>query len=102
LPLALLARHGLTRGKLVEATPARAALLRDYLAALLGESDRALAVAGARPLGLRVRVRLDRALAGAAIKAGDPLVYLTRHARAEYGQSLWFAWREARALNRAN
>lgn len=98
LPLGLLARHGLTRSQLSEATPARAALLKDFLAALDREIAGALGVASAHSLRQRVRVRLDLALIAAAQGVADPLAYLTTHAHAGYWRSLWTGWREARAM----
>jgi len=98
-PLNLLARHGLTRAKLAEASPARVGLLRD----LLGEIERGLAAEDThapRPLGRRVRLALDRTLVAGALKAADPLRYLQVSARAGHWRSLWTAWREARKAMR--
>ncbi|HEX6833624.1 MAG TPA: hypothetical protein VF132_08825, partial [Rudaea sp.] len=104
LPLGLLARHQLTRAALGEATPARAALVRDFLDALEREIHGALGVAAAHTLRQRVRVRLDLALIRAARKAADPLVFLATNGQAGYWRSLWTGWREARGLaeNRAD
>jgi 15-cis-phytoene synthase len=100
LPLSLLARHGVTRSGLAEATPERAALMRDYLDELSVEISGALCVAARHSLTQRVRTRLDRELVAAARRAPDPLAYLATHAQAGRWRSLWVAWREARALAR--
>ena len=97
LPLGLLARHGLARADLAQPSPARSRLLKDFLDELVLEINGALGVASARTLRMRARVRLDRAVIGAALKSVDPLPYLTTHARPGYWASLWAAWREARA-----
>ena len=101
LPLNLLARHGMTRENLSAATPARAALMKDYLATLQFEIEGALGIVSARTLGQCVRVRLDRGLIAAALRAPDPLAVLARRARAGRWRSLWAAWREAQSLARS-
>jgi phytoene synthase len=96
LPLDLLARHGQTRSSLGAASPQRAALLRDHIEALAAVMAGTLAIPSARNLYQRVRIRLDRSLLTAAVKASDPLAYLVEHLRAARWASLWAAWREAR------
>ena len=100
VPLSLLARHGVTRAGLAEATVDRTGVAQDYLEELRIEINGALGIAAQRSLTQRVRARLDRELVAAAKRAADPLAYLTAHARAGYLRSLWAAWREARALAR--
>lgn len=101
LPLNLLARHGVTRENLSEATPARSALVKDYLATLQFEIEGALGIVSARTLGQCVRVRLDRESIRVALRASDPLATLARRARAGRWRSLWAAWREAQSLARS-
>jgi phytoene synthase len=96
LPLDLLARHGLTRSSLSAPTPQRAALLRDHLDALADVVARNVTVPSRRGLYQRVRIRLDRSLMLAARNAADPLAFLDTY-RAGRWNSLWVAWREARA-----
>lgn len=96
LPLDLLARHGLTRSSLSAPTPQRAALLRDHLDALADVLARNVTIPSRRGLYQRVRIRLDRSLMLAARNAADPLAFLGLH-RAGRWNSLWVAWREARA-----
>lgn len=100
LPLNLLARHGMTRENLSEATSARSALIKDYLATLQFEIRGALGIVSARTLGQCVRVRLDRESIRAALRAPDPLAILARRMRAGRWRSLWAAWREAQSLAR--
>jgi phytoene synthase len=100
LPLSLLARYGVTRAGLAEATADRTALVRDYLDELAIEINGALGVASTRSLTQRVRVRLDRELVAKAKRAADPLAYLAAHAQAGRMRCLWIAWREARAAAR--
>ena len=100
LPLSLLARYGVTRAGLAEATADRSALARDYLDELAIEINGALGVASTRSLTQRVRVRLDRELVAKAKRAADPLTYLAAHAQAGRMRCLWIAWREARAAAR--
>jgi len=100
LPLGLLARHGLARADLAQPSPARSRLLKDFLDELVLEINGALGVASVRSLRMRTRVRLDRDLIAGALKKGDPLPYLTTHARPRYWPSLWVAWREARTAAR--
>lgn len=97
LPLDLCARHGVTRTQLVQASAARDALLRDFLGDIEREIAGALGIASVRPLGLSVRARLDRKLVARARVARDPLDWLVRHANPHIWNSLWAAWREARA-----
>lgn len=96
LPLGLLARHGLSHAELGQASPSRSRLVKDFLDELMLEINGALGVASVRTLGLRTRVALDRHLIADTLKTTEPLAYLTTHARAGYGRSLWTAWREAR------
>ncbi|HEX3122544.1 MAG TPA: squalene/phytoene synthase family protein [Rhodanobacteraceae bacterium] len=96
IPLDLLARHGLARSALTEPSPARAALLRDYLGLVRDEIDAALAQLPQASLGRRVRARLDRELAARASAAADPLALLAGHPRQRRWRSLWLSWREAR------
>ena len=100
LPLNLLARHGVMRVNLSEATPARAALVKDHLATLQFEIVGALGIVSARTLGQCVRVRLDRESIKAALRAPDPLAILARRSLAGRWCSLWAAWREAQSLAR--
>jgi phytoene synthase len=100
VPLDLLARHALTRAALAEATPQRAALLRDHLDALAGTMDEVLGVPSPRSLYQRVRVRLDRKLIAAARGLPDPLSGLAGDARSGRWATLWTSWREARQLAR--
>ncbi len=96
LPLDLCARHGLSRAQLAQASSARDALLRDFLADIEREIAGALGIASVRPLGLAVRTRLERKLVARARVARDPHAYLARHAYPHAWSSLWAAWREAR------
>ena len=96
IPLDLLARHGLARSALAEPSPARTALLRDYLGLVRDEIDAALAQAPQASLGRRVRARLDRELAARASAAADPSALLARHPAPRRWRSLWLSWREAR------
>ena len=100
LPLNLLARHGLAHAELALSSPSRNRLLKDFLDELALEINGALGVASARTLGLRTRVRLDRALIDSALKTADPLAYFSGHARASYWRSVWAVWREARSSAR--
>jgi phytoene synthase len=95
IPLDLLARHGLARSSLAEPSPARTALLRDYLALVRDEIDAALTQAPQASLGRRVRARLDRELAARAREAADPWALLARRPASRW-RSLWLSWREAR------
>jgi phytoene synthase len=96
IPLDLLARHGLARSSLAEPSPARTALLRDYLALVRDEIDAALTQAPQASLGRRVRARLDRELAAKASAVPDPWALLARHPLPRRWRSLWLSWREAR------
>jgi phytoene synthase len=96
LPLELLARHGLARSALAESSPARSALLRDYLGLVQDEIDSALAQTSRASLGRRVRARLDREVAAKARAAADPSEMLAGHPGLRRWRSLWLSWREAR------
>jgi len=96
IPLDLLARHGLARSALAEPSPARSALLRDYLGLVQDGIDSALAQAPRASLGRRVRARLDRELAAKARAAADPSAILAGHPGLRRWRSLWLSWREAR------
>jgi phytoene synthase len=98
IPLDLLARHGLARSALAEPSPARSALLRDYLGLVQDEIDAALAQAPQASLGRRVRARLDLELAAKARAAADPSAVLARHPGLRRWRSLWLSWREARRM----
>ena len=100
LPLDLLARHGLTHAQVGVPGGARAAFLRDYLAALTDRLDSALIAATHAQVGTRVRARLDLALAARAVRDADPLPRLA-HGRTAGWRAVWLAWREARAAERA-
>ena len=100
LPLDLLARHGLTRSGLAEATPERAALLRDHLDLMARTMTDLTSAPSQRSLYQRVRVRLDRKLIEAARKLPDPLSVIAGDARAGRWSTLWTSWREARDLAR--
>jgi hypothetical protein len=96
IPLDLLARHGLARSALAGPSPARTALLKDYLGLVQDEIDTALAQAPHASLGRRVRARLDRELAAKARADADPWALLVRHPAPRRWRSLWLSWREAR------
>ncbi len=98
VPLDLLARHGLARSALAEPSPARSALLRDYLGLVRDEIDSALAQASWASLGRRVRARLDRELAAKAHDAVDPSAMLAAQPGLRRWRSLWLSWREARRM----
>jgi hypothetical protein len=98
IPLDLLARYGLARSALAEPSPARSALLRDYLGLVQDQIDGALAQAPRASLGRRVRARLDHELAARARAAADPSAVLARHPGLRRWRSLWFSWREARRM----
>jgi phytoene synthase len=98
LPLDLLARHGATRAVLSTATPLRADLLRDYLAALADEIRAALALAMPASLNRRVRTALDLYIVKAAQRATDPLACLMAHTPPGRWRSLLTAWCQARAM----
>jgi phytoene synthase len=100
VPLALLARHGMTRADLAQASPQRNRLVKDFLDELALEIKGALSVAAAHTVSQRVRVRLDNALIAGALKASEPVTYLGANARVGYWRSLWTTWREARAAAR--
>jgi len=97
LPLDLLARHGLARPDLAHASPQRNALLRDWLEQL-AELHRAARSAGRpRAVPLRVRARLDANRIAVALRAPDALAWLQSRPQPGRWESLWAAWREARA-----
>lgn len=100
LPLDVLARHGLARGDLGAASPARADAMRD----LLGELARRLrSVLDARPALSLPRVAelcADHARARRAARAADPLAALVAEARRLPLATLWSLWRAARAAAR--
>ena len=96
IPLDLLARHGLARSALAEPSPARSALLRDYLGLVHDEIAAALAHTPRASLGRRVRAQLDRELAAKARADADPWALLVRHPAPRRWRSLWLSWREAR------
>lgn len=100
VPLDLLARHGLTRADLANATPARDALVKDQLAALQFETRGAQGVASVRTLAQRVRVRADLALIDAALRAPDSLALLSAGSRVGALRNLYRTWSEARAIAR--
>lgn len=102
VPLDLLARHGLARSGLAQASPRRTALLRDFLGLVHAEIDGALAQASRASLGRRVRARLDRELAARARAAADPVAMLASHPGQRRWRSLWLSWREARHLARSD
>jgi 15-cis-phytoene synthase len=97
VPLDLLARHGVGRADLGVPSAARAALVRDYIDTLARFAPAQKGkVTGTLPR--RVRVRLDLALMRGAQSAADPLAYLQTRKPAGRWQTLWIAWREARAI----
>jgi phytoene synthase len=100
LPLDLLARHGLTRADLEQATAPRAAALRDWLGQLGDAIAGGLDPAAGASLGRRVRARLDLDLASRARRSADPLEVLARRPAIGRWRSVWIAWSEARALAR--
>jgi phytoene synthase len=100
LPLGLLARYGVARTDLAVASPRRNMLVKDFLDELVLEINGALGIASVRPLGQRVRLRLDRDLIGGALRVSDPLAYLTAHQRPSYWRSLRTTWPEARQAAR--
>ena len=100
LPLDLLARHGLTRSMLAQPGEGRTAALRDYLGLLGEHANAALALSSSATLGLRVRTRINLAAIWQALRASDPMAWLTAHPRAGRWTSLWSAWSEARQLAR--
>ena len=98
LPLDLLARHGATHMVLDSATPLRADVLRDYLAALAESIRDGLAMATPASLTQRVRSSLDLQRAAAAAGAVDPLAHLVAHVWPGRWRSLLTAWRQARLM----
>jgi phytoene synthase len=99
LPMALLARHGLSLADLDKESPARSAALRDQAEALRRALDETDKMAGPLSLFRGLQARLDRRALHAAAKAADPLPALYK------GQggmrSLLDAWNAARAWHRA-
>jgi len=100
VPLDLLARHELTRAALVEATPKRSELMRDFLGRLATALQSALAEAPRASLARRVRARLDLALIQSAVRAENPLRAVMTQAGAARWKALWWSWREAHASAR--
>lgn len=96
LPLNLLARFAVTRADLAVPSAKRNMLVKDFLDELVLESNGAFGVAAPRTLSLRVRSRLDRRRIAQALRATDPLDWLTRHPYAGRFATLWTVWREAR------
>ena len=92
--LDLLARHQLSRAQLVEASPQRAALLRDLLQSLRADIEAALPAAPASS-GTRVHSFLDLDRIALALRADDPARALAESTPSRW-RSLRFAWREAR------
>lgn len=98
LPLGLLARYGLTRAELVYESPARNMLIKDFLDELVLEGNGAFGVSAQRALPLRVRAALDRRRIAAALRAVDPLRWLSAHPHTGRLHILWTVWQEARAV----
>lgn len=101
LPLGLLARHELTRAELAYESPQRNMLIKDFLDELVLEGNGALGVSAVRSLPLRVRTALDRRRIASALRAIDPLRWLSTHPRPGRWRALWTAWHEARAARRS-
>jgi len=97
LPLDLLARHGVARADLAQASAQRSALLRDWLGQLASLQAAARAGSSARAVPLRVRARLDARRIAAAQRASDPLAYLRSRPVPGRWETLWAAWREAQS-----
>lgn len=99
LPMALLARHGLSVAELASGSEARDAALRDQARALrqaLAETDK---MAGPLSLFRGLQARLDRRALRAAATAADPLRALCKGQGGVRG--LLDAWNSARAWHRA-
>jgi phytoene synthase len=93
LPLDLMARHRLSRGDLAHASPAQAAALREWLAALEAEHGAARRVRSG-PLAA-AGLYADRWRARKAARAQDPLAELaTVFGRLPLGTA-WAVWRAA-------
>lgn len=98
LPMALLARHGLSLAELADDSDARRAALRDQarlLGQALAESDK---MEGPLSLFRGLQARLDRRALRAAGKAAEPLRALCK---GQGARNLLDAWSEARAWHRA-
>jgi phytoene synthase len=100
VPIDLLARHELTRAALIESTPKRSELMRDFLGRLAAALQSALAEAPRASLARQVRARLDLALMQSAVRAGDPMHAVMEQPGAARWKALWWSWREARASAR--
>ncbi|MCE5234035.1 MAG: phytoene synthase [Xanthomonadaceae bacterium] len=101
LPMALLARHQLTREDLTRPSAARSAALRDQVRALAAAMDAARRLPGPLSLFRSLRARGDRAVLARAQRAADPLAALRAPTRPGLGDAfhLWRAarvWRAAR------
>ncbi|HEY4294254.1 squalene/phytoene synthase family protein [Luteibacter sp.] len=96
LPMARLARHGLSRGQLKDDSPARREALREQLAELAGSLRKALALG--EPLstfrGLEGRTALSTA--SAAARAAEPLAELHRRQSRSGPATAVRAWLSAR------
>ncbi|HST27269.1 MAG TPA: squalene/phytoene synthase family protein [Rudaea sp.] len=101
LPLGLLARHGLTRAELAYESPQRNMLIKDFLDELVLEGNGALGVSAVRPLPLRVRAALDRRRIESALRAIDPLRWLSMHPHVGRWRTLRTTWIEARRVRTA-
>lgn len=101
LPLGLLARHGLTRAELAYESAQRNMLVKDFLDELVLEGNGAFGVSANRALPLRVRAMIDRRRIAGALRAVDPLRWLTAHPHAGRWRSVWTTWSAARAARRA-
>ncbi|GAP65860.1 phytoene/squalene synthetase [Mizugakiibacter sediminis] len=99
LPMALLARHQLTREGLRQPSAARRAALRDQLQTLTQALEAAQRLPGPLSLFRGLRARRDRALLAGALRAADPLAALRAPQRPRLGDAfyLWRAARERRA-----
>ncbi|WP_300621455.1 squalene/phytoene synthase family protein [Dokdonella sp.] len=94
LPLDLLARHRLARGDLVQASPAQAAAIREWLSMLAVE----LASVPAKRLGVvaAAQRRADRARARRAARAEEPLSAVGESLGRLPLATVWAAWRAGR------
>ncbi|MBS0432131.1 MAG: squalene/phytoene synthase family protein [Proteobacteria bacterium] len=99
LPMALLARHGLSQGALLEDTASRRAALHGQIGDLLHVLDEADTLSG--PLGLfrGLQARLDRRALRHAARAEEPLGAMQRPAGGL--PATLDAWRAARAWHAA-
>lgn len=96
LPMALLARHQLTREGLLQPSAARDAALRDQLRALTQALEAAQRLPGPLSLFRSLRARQDRARLAGALRAADPLAALRAPQRPRLGDA-FHLWRAARA-----